>query len=74
MPLKLVQRKSPEMVYNCIDTEDNPLIHFTENNGLWFVKSPWQKFECNLAFTRVELETAVLELERSVNEQLSKMP
>lgn len=70
--LNWVQRKSPEMIYNCIDTEDNPLIHFTENEGLWFVKSPWQKFECNLAFTREELETAVIKLKSSVEDQIRK--
>ena len=64
--------KSKDMLYNCIETDDNPLIRFIEKDGMWYIQSPWQKYECDVAFTREELETAVLNLDRSVNEQLKK--
>lgn len=36
-----------DFLYNCIDTEDNPLLSFVkEKDGLYSIKSPWQKFEC----------------------------
>lgn len=70
---KWVQGKTREMIYNSIETEDNPLIYFTEKDGNWYVQSPWQKYECDFAFTRNELEIAVLELERSVNDQINMM-
>ena len=66
------ENKTKDMLYNCIETEDNPLISFTERDGEWVVQSPWQKYECDISFVRQELETAILDLERSVNEQLSQ--
>lgn len=44
-----------DMIYNCIDTEDNPLISFIEKDGLYTLHSPWQKFECNDKFSFSDL-------------------
>lgn len=44
-----------DMIYNCIDTEDNPLISFIEKDGLYTIHSPWQKFECNDKFSFSDL-------------------
>lgn len=43
------------MIYNCIDTDDNPLISFTEEDGLYTIQSPWQEFECNDKFSFSDL-------------------
>ncbi len=44
-----------DMLYNCIDTDENPLISFIENEGLYTISSPWQEFECNYKFTFSDL-------------------
>lgn len=44
-----------DMKYNCVDTDDNPLISFIEENGLYTIHSPWQKFECNDKFSFADL-------------------
>ncbi|MCL2341965.1 MAG: hypothetical protein FWC53_02745 [Firmicutes bacterium] len=56
--------------YNCIETEDNPLISFINENDKWFIKSPWQLFDCKTSFTREELEKAVIDLKEDVEKQL----
>ncbi len=43
------------MVYNCIDTDDNPLISFIEEDGLYRINSTWQKFECKDRFSFSDL-------------------
>ncbi|MCL2313033.1 MAG: hypothetical protein FWC41_11225 [Firmicutes bacterium] len=64
--------KSKNMFYNCVETEDNPLISFININNDWVIHSPWQKFKCNVTFTRKEIENALIILENNVNEQLAK--
>ena len=66
------QIKSKSMLFNCIETDDNPLISFVENNGKWLIHSTQQKFECHYQFTRETLETAILELEHSVDYYISR--
>lgn len=44
-----------DMIYNCIDTEDNPLISFIEEDGLYKVNSTWQEFECKDKFSFEDL-------------------
>ncbi len=39
-----------DMLYHCVDTDDNPLISFIEKDGLYTISSPWQKFECKDEF------------------------
>lgn len=62
--------KEKNMIYTCIDTEDNPLISFENHNSNWSIRSPWQKYECNILFTREELEKAIHELEKEVDYQI----
>ena len=58
--------KTKNMLFNCIDTEDNPLISFINRNGKWHIYSPWQLFECNTAFSREELVAAITQLKKSM--------
>lgn len=58
--------KAQDMRYFSVDTDDNPLISFSMKNDCWYVDSPWRLFECNVSFTRDELEKAVSELKKSV--------
>lgn len=60
------------MIYNCIETEDNPLISFILNNKGWQIISPWQLFECNDIFSKEELLEAIGYLMKSVKEQLER--
>lgn len=44
-----------DMIYNCIDTNDNPLISFIEEDGFYRIHSAWQEFECKEKFDFSEL-------------------
>ncbi|MDR1892879.1 MAG: hypothetical protein LBQ48_07730 [Oscillospiraceae bacterium] len=63
--------KSANMLYNCIETDDNPLISFINQNDGWLIKSPWQNFVSSYLFCRNELEQAVIDLRQSVESQLN---
>ena len=45
--------------YNSLETDDNPLITFKYNNGLFSISSPWQKFQCDNKYTKDELVAAL---------------
>ena len=45
--------------YRSIETEDNPLIFFSYENSKFRVFSPWQKFECQLLFTKKDIIDAI---------------
>jgi len=62
--------KTNNMIYNCIETEDNPLISFITSKNGWKIKSPWQLFECNDFFTQKELLESINKLTESVKRQL----
>ena len=62
--------KVSNMLYNCIETENNPLISFIFNNGGWLVKSPWELFKCKELLSKEELLTAISDLILSVKMQL----
>lgn len=54
--------KSKEMLYSSIETENNPLIVFLKKGDEWIIRSPWQKYECKVTFTRGEVSGAILHL------------
>lgn len=58
--------KTKNMLYDCIDTDDNPIISFVNKNGKWYIHSPWQLFKCHTPFSRGELENAILRLKESI--------
>lgn len=62
--------KTNNMFYNCIETEDNPLISFIISKDGWKIKSPWQLFECNEFLSQKELLESIEKLMESVKEQL----
>ncbi|MBC8080483.1 MAG: hypothetical protein H7X86_09070 [Gorillibacterium sp.] len=62
--------KTSNMFYNCIETEDNPLISFVTSKDGWIIKSPWQLFECNVFLSQKELLESIEKLTESVKEQL----
>ena len=62
--------KNNNMLYNCIEAEDNPLISFIFTNQGWKIKSPWQLFECADFFSKEELLKSIENLIASVREQL----
>lgn len=47
------------MLYNSVETNENPLIAFVKNENGYVISSPWQKFECNTCFCKEELLTAI---------------
>jgi len=63
--------KLSDMKYDCVETEDNPLVSFIYKNGRWFIDSPWKLFDCETPFTREELEDAILKLKADVEKQLN---
>lgn len=52
--------------YISIETEDNPLISFINDNDMWKIYSPWQLFECETKFTKEELVNALDVLEKTI--------
>jgi len=66
------KNKKKEMYYNSVEIENNPLISFISKNNKWVIHSIWQKYECDIYFTRKELETSIFELKYSVNQQLKE--
>lgn len=62
--------KINNMFYNCIETEDNPLISFITSKNGWKIKSPWQLLECNEFLSQKELLESIEKLMESVKEQL----
>jgi len=64
------KNKREDMLYNCIETEDNPLISFILKKDKWYIQSPWQKFKSDGVFAREELESAIFELKHSVSQYI----
>lgn len=62
--------KESNMFYNCIETEDNPLISFIYCKRGWLIKSPWQLFESKELISKEELLAAINDLMLSVKGQL----
>jgi len=62
-----LSKDNEDFFYNCIETEDNPLISFTSEKNLWGICSPWQLFECEKKFTKEELVNAFDVLEKTIN-------
>ena len=54
------------MLYNSVETEENPLISFAKVADSWNIFSPWQKYNCNLYFSKEELATAIIELKQNL--------
>ena len=61
-----ISKDNEDFFYNCIETEDNPLISFTRENSMWTICSPWQLFECEKRFTKEEIINALDVLERKI--------
>ena len=55
-----------DMLYNSIDTEDNPLISFIYSNDRWNIHSKWQLFNCYTSFSKEELVSAIVLLEKKL--------
>jgi hypothetical protein len=58
------------MEYNCIDTEENPLISFIAHGGSYRIQSPWQLFECKTLFTAIEIKQAIDNLKSDLTLQI----
>lgn len=54
------------MIYNTVETEENPLISFTKTIDGWNIFSPWQEFNCNLCFSKDELAIAIIQLKQNL--------
>lgn len=59
-------KNNDDFAYNCIETEDNPLISFKKENNMWAIYSPWQLFECKKVFTKDEIVNALDILEKNI--------
>lgn len=51
-----------DMTYNSYDTDENPLISFIYDDDYFFIRSPWQLFECKTRFTKEQIVNAIEEL------------
>ncbi len=63
--------KNP-MLYNSVETEDNPLISFIPNGDKWNISSPWQSFSSKVLFTKEELLYVIYDLKLQVEHELQK--
>ena len=59
-------KDNEDFIYNCVETEDNPLISFTREKSMWMICSPWQLFECEKRFTKEEIVNALDVLEKTI--------
>lgn len=48
-----------DILYNCIETEENPLIGFCFRDGEWFINSPWELFVCEESFSNRSVKNCV---------------
>ncbi len=61
-----LSKDNEDFFYNCIETEDNPLICFTKKKNMWVFFSPWQLFECKKEFTKEEIVSSLNALEKTI--------
>lgn len=59
---KWISNCKENMLYECMDTEDNPLIGFYFCEDGWLIDSPWKNFKMHRLFSTDELKTAILNL------------
>lgn len=59
-------KDTEDFIYNCIETEDNPLISFTKAKDMWVICSPWQLFQCEEKFTKEEIVNAIDVLAKTI--------
>lgn len=59
-------KDNEDFAYNCIETEDNPLISFTREKNMWAMYSPWQLFKCEKRFAKEEIIGALDDLEKKI--------
>jgi hypothetical protein len=45
--------------YSSLETEDNPLLSFLSENGMFRISSPWQRFQCHKLFHKKEIVDAI---------------
>lgn len=64
------ENSKKDMVYNSIETEENPLISFQSYGDLWGIYSPWQKYSSKDRFYRRELVHAISQLKEDVEKQI----
>jgi hypothetical protein len=62
--------KSKAMHYNCIETEDNPLISIIPVRDGWQIQSPWHLFDSSEIVSSAEISQSLSELSESVKVQL----
>ena len=60
--------ESKEMSYSSIEAEINPLIVFTRKEGGWVIRSPWQKYESMITFTKSQIANAILHFKKTLSE------
>jgi len=66
-------KETENIVYNCLETDDNPLISFISTNKAWTIKSSWQLFECKVIFSKGELLESFNKLKNSVKKQFEEL-
>lgn len=60
----LWKEQSSDFYYNSLEAEeDNPLISFVSENGLFRIHSPWQKFKCNELFSKDDILQAIMKID-----------
>lgn len=59
-----IQESTLNFYYNCIETEDNPLISLVKKNDLWYLSSTWQNFEWHQP---ININTFISEIDNLVS-------
>lgn len=57
-----LKKRKGAFIYNTVETEENPHILFTLQEGKWKLYSVWQKFECEELFTLEEVQNFINEI------------
>ncbi|HNX15734.1 MAG TPA: hypothetical protein PKH29_12880 [Oscillospiraceae bacterium] len=60
--IKWVKENNVSFIYNTIESEENPILSFTQQQGQWKIYSVWQKFECNELFKFEDIRNFIIEI------------
>lgn len=50
-----INSSEQNMVYNCIETDENPLIQFVKSECYWKIESKWQEYISKELFTKEQI-------------------
>ena len=66
-------KSNEPLVYNSIETDDNPLMTVNQYEGKWYLYSPWGKYKCCCEVNRDEMKDCIMDLRDSINTEIHRL-